>query len=258
MASRRVRVKRRCEDHAACGGPSSSCAPCSSPGAAPARTRCQQPPAGAPRAAAKPPTRAPRALRRGRRRLRRGHRPGALRRGRRPRRRRRRPLRARGRERDRARRERDRRPARPAPAPAAPRRASWSAPPVRSTRLARSAPDRGRSPSTTSGRDSRARVRREPADQLARRQRLGQRVRLAGPEVEAVGVAALAGRGAQRRRDVVDVGVAERRAVGVLALEAVDDPARGAAGERARQAGRAVAGDRRAVRRGRSPPPARA
>ena len=67
---------------------------------------------------------------------------------------------------------------------------------------------------------------------------LGQRVRLPGPQVEAVGVALLARGRAQRRGQVVDLGVGARGVGRVLAQEAVDDAARGAAGERARERGR--------------------
>ena len=56
-----------------------------------------------------------------------------------------------------------------------------------------------------------SRIGREPADQDRGGELLRQRMRLAGPEVQLVRVAALAGGRAQRRRDVVDVGVAERR-----------------------------------------------
>ena len=197
------------------------------------------------------------ARRRGR--LRRGHRPGALRRGRRSRRRRRRPLRPRGRQRDRARAQRHRRRRDTAPAPAAaPRRAGQR----RRTGLhglLRPAPDRGgraAPPARAARAASRSAARASAASRRTSSpagDRLGQRVRLAGPEVEPVGVAALARRPAQRRRDVVDVGVAERRVGGVLALEAVDDAARGAAGERAREPGLAVAGDGLAVGAARSP-----
>ena len=68
----------------------------------------------------------------------------------------------------------------------------------------------------------------------------GLAVCLAGPQMERAGVAALAGGGPQLRRDVMHVRVAERRAVAVLALEAVHDAARGATGERARETGLAV------------------
>ena len=45
------------------------------------------------------------------------------------------------------------------------------------------------------------------AHDLRRRRLARQRVRLAGPQVQQLGVAALARRRAQRRREVVDVGV---------------------------------------------------
>ncbi len=76
------------------------------------------------------------------------------------------------------------------------------------------------------------------AHQLAGRALDGQRVGLAGPQVDRLAVAGLARGGAQRRGHVVDLGIRAGR-VGMRALEAVDDPARGAAGERPRQAGRA-------------------
>jgi len=60
-------------------------------------------------------------------------------------------------------------------------------------------------------------------------------MRLAGPEVEAVRIVALPRRSPQRGRRVVNVGVGERRPVAQLVHEAIDDPARLAAAERARQ-----------------------
>src|SRR4051794_32915098 len=84
----------------------------------------------------------------------------------------------------------------------------------------------------------RRRVGREPADELARGNLRGERVRLARPQVEAVGVALLARRGAQWRGQVVHLGVARRRRLGVVAQEAVDDAPGGAPGERARERGR--------------------
>src|SRR3954469_10700915 len=56
---------------------------------------------------------------------------------------------------------------------------------------------------------------------------LRERVRLAGPEVEALGVAGLERLGAELRRRVVDLGIGDRR-VGVLVHEAVADAAGGA------------------------------
>ena len=72
-------------------------------------------------------------------------------------------------------------------------------------------------------------------------------VGLAGPEVEAVGVAGLAGGAAERGGEVVDLGVGGRRGVGVLAHEAVDDAAGAAAAEGAGDVGRSVGFDRSTV-----------
>ena len=67
--------------------------------------------------------------------------------------------------------------------------------------------------------------------------------------LSALGVAAGARRGAQRRGQVVHVGVGGRRVAAVLGQEAVDDPARRAAGERAGERGRRVCLQRGALRR---------
>ena len=72
-------------------------------------------------------------------------------------------------------------------------------------------------------------------------------MRLARPQVDQLRVAGLARGGADRRGDVVDLGVGERR-VGVLVHEAVADAAREPAAERARERGRRVGGERVAVR----------
>ena len=71
-----------------------------------------------------------------------------------------------------------------------------------------------------------------PGD-LLRRALLGQAVRLTGPQVDQVGVAGAATVGAQRRGQVVDLGIGARSGVAVLAVPAVDDapgqaPAEGA------------------------------
>ena len=100
------------------------------------------------------------------------------------------------------------------------------------------------------GLEALARLGRQRGDDLGRRRLAGELVGLARPQVDHVGVAGRAAGGAQRRGDVVDLGIGERRVGGVLAQEAVDDAARLAAGEGARQA-------RRACRR-RAPPGARA
>src|SRR4051795_3483233 len=63
----------------------------------------------------------------------------------------------------------------------------------------------------------------QPGDDLGRRELVGQLVRLAGPQVDQVRVALAPRVRAQRRREVVDLRIGERR-VGVLGLEAVDDP----------------------------------
>ena len=83
-----------------------------------------------------------------------------------------------------------------------------------------------------------ARVGRQAAGQLGGVELLGEAVGLAGPQVDGVGVAVGARLRAQRRGEVVDLGVGARSDRAVLALEAVDDPAREAAGERAGQRGR--------------------
>src|SRR3954447_13411030 len=90
-------------------------------------------------------------------------------------------------------------------------------------------------------------LRRQPPRELACGLLRRQRVRLPGPQMQAVRVPALAGGRAQWGRDVVDVRIGARRARGVLAHEPVDDPARGAAAERARERGRSLAGQRLAV-----------
>src|SRR5690349_857566 len=89
------------------------------------------------------------------------------------------------------------------------------------------------------GAKSAARVGSELSYELAGRLGLREPVGLTGPEVEAVGVPRLACVGAQRRGDVVHVGIAERR-VRVLLHEPVGDAAPRAAGERARERGRGV------------------
>ena len=81
----------------------------------------------------------------------------------------------------------------------------------------------------------------------------GQLVRLPGPEVDDVGIAAAARRLSQRRRDVVHLWIGGRGGVAVLAHEAVDDAARGLAGERAGDRGRRRRRERGAVDRGRCP-----
>src|SRR3954451_11242627 len=90
-------------------------------------------------------------------------------------------------------------------------------------------------------------LRRQPPREHARGLLRRERVRLPGPQVQALRVAALARGRTQRRGDVVDVRVGARRLLGVLAHEAVDDPARGATAERARERGRGLAGERLAV-----------
>src|SRR5438270_4103693 len=62
------------------------------------------------------------------------------------------------------------------------------------------------------------------AHDVARGPRLRELVRLPGPQVEGVGVIALARGGAQRAGDVMDLGIGEGRTLTVLEQEAVDHP----------------------------------
>ena len=72
---------------------------------------------------------------------------------------------------------------------------------------------------------------------------------LSGPEVDQVGVAARPPVGAQRRGEVIDLRIGRRRLGGVLAMPAVDDPARGAPAERAREHGASFRRGGRPLRR---------
>jgi hypothetical protein len=60
------------------------------------------------------------------------------------------------------------------------------------------------------GSECRSRVLGEPRDELSGGHRFGEVVGLAGPEVQTVGVAALACRGAEGGGEVVDLGVSAR------------------------------------------------
>src|SRR5215218_7210556 len=124
----------------------------------------------------------------------------------------------------------------------APREAG-RAPVLRSRRSICDAEPRGR----LGGR--RARLLVKGAHELAGRAVGDQLVRLAGPQVQRLRVALLAGARPQRRGDVVHRRVCVRRVLLVLAHERVDDPARAAAGERARDGGAPRAGERLAVHR---------
>ena len=92
-----------------------------------------------------------------------------------------------------------------------------------------------------------SRLGRQAAHELAGGDGLGERMRLPRPQVEAVGIAALARRGADAGREVVHVRVGARRARVVLGHPAVGDAAREPPGERARELGRGLGLDRRAV-----------
>jgi len=93
----------------------------------------------------------------------------------------------------------------------------------------------------------RGRLERHLTHDFAGRPRLHQLVGLPRPQVEPVGVATLAGGRPQRARDVVDLGVRERRDPGVLGQEPVHDPPRRAPGERPGDARRTTLGQQRAL-----------
>ena len=73
------------------------------------------------------------------------------------------------------------------------------------------------------------------AHEVGRGPLLGKRVRLAGPEVDRLGVASLARGRAQRRGQVMEMGISGRT-IRMIGEKAIDDPAPAAACERPRRA----------------------
>ena len=85
------------------------------------------------------------------------------------------------------------------------------------------------------------------------RYRLGKRISLPSPEVKCIRFTLIARRSAQRRGEVMDLGVSAWRVITVLSHEPVQDSPGGAAGEGTGQASRPITTrDRVAVRRRRA------